>query len=487
MKLRIKQITLLVAGLSASAVSLAAPVTPAQIEAAYSAGTLQQAWISGATAPTYNVYEGWVSGCEVGTNTLFTVNTLSASARADARPGKIGTQMAYACVRAGKVSILYQSNDGGSLNAYTPHTVATKMPRVQFPGTGNTCSTTTVNFVDPTNSANNALVYEGCKRIGTGVPNEGATEATNATTAAALLTDPKGPQIPVGGFSDVEAALFSASIGGGNVSNRGVEADVGVGQVFGVAVTTPLYRALQAQQGLPQDDDLANAPNITSGQYAYLIAQGPSNWGSLLPGNTTNTVNLQRRVPTSGSQSSSNAFFLRNPCNNAVGASLPPKVIADSVPGFTVYEQGSSSTLAANMRTASASTDPTKNFMIGVLSLENLSDANLRYLKLDGVHPEAGDPVDARKTAVNGDYKFHMELKSFVRSDYAGVPPKTAFEQVVVQQITEALANPPAASCAKLPRGLTLNPANGSVCTVGQQVARMTNGGKNCATAIMFE
>ncbi|OYY48187.1 MAG: hypothetical protein B7Y48_10610, partial [Methylophilales bacterium 28-44-11] len=74
--MKMKQIALLVAGLSASAAAFAAPVTVAEIDAARSAGTLQQAWISGASAPTRTVYEGWVGsgtgvGCDSGTNTIF--------------------------------------------------------------------------------------------------------------------------------------------------------------------------------------------------------------------------------------------------------------------------------------------------------------------------------------------------------------------------------------------------------------------------------
>lgn len=490
MELKMKQIALLVSGLSASAVSIAAPITVAQIDSAFSDGTLQQAWISGASAPTYVVYEGWVRGCDANTNTIFVARTISSSNRTPslARPGNLGNHMAYACSRGGKISVLYHSLDGGSLNAYTPHTVATAMPRPKFVGTGNGCDIANpVNFVDESNPANNATVYDKCTLIGTGVPTSGATTETNATTNAALLTDPNGPKWPTGGFSDVEASLFSTSIGGGNVSSRGDEADVGVGQVFGLAVTVPLYRALQAQQGLPLNDDLANAPNVTSGQYTYLItAGGEPNWGSLLPGNNT-TVNVYRRVDTSGSQSSSNAFFLRFPCNSGVAQQLPPRTKADSVPGLNIIEYSSSTNLGIDMNANSASTDATKNFAIGVLSLENRSSVTgLRYVKLDGVHPEAGDPVNARVTAANGDYKFHMELKSFVRGDYAGQLPKTAFEQVVIQEITNALGNPPAASCSIFPRGLTLNPAGSSDCTVGAQIAKMTNFGKNCATAVRF-
>ena len=93
----------------------------------------------------------------------------------------------------------------------------------------------------------------------------GATAASNTTNANAVAADAFAPALPVGGFSDVEAALFSPTIGGGDVSARGVESDANVGQVFGVAVSIPLYRALQAAQGLSDVNattfDPVNAPN----------------------------------------------------------------------------------------------------------------------------------------------------------------------------------------------------------------------------------
>ncbi len=154
--MQLKKIALLVAGLTVSAGALAAPVTVAEIDAARANGTLQQAWISGASAPTKTVYEGWVGsgtgvGCDSGTNTIFSSSTNSA-----VTPGAIGNYSAYACKRAGRVSILYHTLDGGSLNAYTPHTVGTKLARVKFVGTGNGC-TGSLNYVDATNADNNAV------------------------------------------------------------------------------------------------------------------------------------------------------------------------------------------------------------------------------------------------------------------------------------------------------------------------------------------
>lgn len=490
--MKMKQIALLVAGLSVSGMTLAASVTPADIDAARANSTLQQAWITGASAPTQTVYEGWVRGCDAGTNAIFTTSTSTSATR----PGSIGNYSAYACTRSGIVSVLYHTLDGGSLNAYTPHTIGSVLARIKFVGTGSGCSTTPVAYSDTVNPSNNADVYRNCTQIGANLPATGATTATNTTNSAALAADPNAPQVPVGGYSDVEAALFSASIGGGNVSSRGVETDAGVGQVFGVAVSIPLYRALQAAQGLSDVDsntyDPLNAPNINSSQYASIAsASGTTTWDVLLPGNT-NTVKIARRVDTSGTQSSSNAFFLKNPCASGINQSLPVADNTHNQTGYEVVLHSGSGNVKTALTTASNAANAADQFSIGVLSAENnwrvdsASSAGYRYLKVDGVHPEAGDTDRARVTAANGDYKFHMEMKQFVRNDYSGVPAKTAFEGRVLGEITSALSNPPANTCATFPRGLTLNPANGSSCTVGAQVAKVTNLGKNCAAAIQF-
>lgn len=499
--MKMKQIALLVAGLSASAAAFAAPVTADEISSARSAGTLQQAWISGASAPTRSVYEGWVGsgtgvGCDSGTNTIFSSQTGTAAV-----PGSLGNFTAYACKRNGVVSILYHTLDGGSLNAYTPHTVGTKLARVRFPGLGsdgtsNGC-TTSVNYVDPTNAENNAQVWKGCKQVGIAVPATGATPDSNTQNANAVNADPFAPRLPVGGFSDVEAALFPASIGGGDVSARGVEADANVGQVFGVAVSIPLYRAMQAAQGLSDVNsttfDPANAPNLTKTQYVSIISTGGvanGDWTAIL-GNNPGNVRLERRVNTSGSQASSNAFFLANPCATGANAQLIPAANAtDTTANYIVTENSGSGNVKTRISTAStAGAASPDGYAIGVLSLENnwrtdsTGSNGYRFVKIDGVHPEAGDTENARVTATQGQYAFHMELKNFVRSNYAGAPVKTAFENAVVGQITAALANPQAAACAVFPRGLTLNPLAGSACTVGAQVARMTNLGKNCSPA----
>lgn len=514
MKFKLSKIALLVIGLSSSTLLMANElnVTVADIDTALTNQTLQQAWLTGATAPTRTVYEGWVRGCDANTNTIFSTQSATNSVPPSVVPGSIGNYSAYACKRAGIISVLYHTLDGGSLNAYTPHSISTALARVKFVGTGNGCTNlqSPLNYVDPTNSLNNAVIYKGCSQIGVNIPAAGPSISSNATTNLALANDVNAPRWPVGGYSDVEAALFSAAIGGGNVSRVGDESDVGVGQVFTVATSIPLYRAMQVSQGITgltsETQDLPeNAPNITSSQYAALISPGgDANWFPILGDDDPTTINktliVARRVDTSGTQSSSNAFFLRNPCANATSASLPPRTtllntvvtVVGQPDNVTITENSGTGNVKTQLTSASNNGNAALQYAIGVMSAENdwrtdsAANAGYRFLKIDGVHPETGDITNARVTATNGSYKFHMELKQFIRRNYDGQATKTAFENAIITQISDQLRNPPSETCSVFPRGLTLNPANGSSCIIGVQVAKMTNGGNNCATPIQF-
>lgn len=495
--MKLKQIALLLAGLTVSAAAIALPVTIADIETARAAGQLNQAWISGASAPTRTVYEGWVGsgavGCDPNSNSIFTSQGFN-----NVTPGSLGNFLAYACTRASKVSVLYHTIDGGSLNAYAPHTIGTKLARLKYVGsvTGNTCSAP-VNYVDTTNSDNNAAVFKSCALSGSALPSTGATPATNTTNANAVNADVNAPKLPVGGFSDVEAILFDPLIGGGNVTTKGTEGDANVTQVFGVAVSAPLYRALQAVQSLADVNattyDPAFAPNITKAQYVAIALQGgtyQTDWTPIVgaAAGAGKKVILARRVATSGTQASSNTFFLAKPCADGLGASLAPAVSTDSSPTFEVFEGSGTGNVKSRLSIASNSAG-TDNFAIGVMSIENDwrseaasttlgvtfgPSAGYRFVKINGVHPEAGDVVNGRATTISGAYEFAKELKSFTANTATG------FGAVVVDQIVAALSNPPVVSCPVLPRGLALNPSAGSSCGAAQ-VTKATNLGNNCS------
>lgn len=436
----------------------AAAVTAADVAAARSAGTLQETWLSGASAPTLNVFLGYALGCDAGSLAVWT-NNASAG-----RPGSIGDFAAYGCTRGGVVSVMYHTMAGGSFNAYAPHVSGAQLERVRTVDTA-TCTVT------------------GTATVGTlSFPVRAACNRVNPIAAP-----DGGPVKPAGGFSDVEAALW-----GFDVSSAGTESQANVGQVFGVAVSTNLYRALQTAQGLADVDantfDPAKAPNITSAQYTSIIAQGSgyqTDWSPILgAAGVGKKVVLARRVGTSGTQASSNAFFLRAPCSGSpsVGGALVPAGVADSVAGsFEVIENSGTS----DVKVALTNANTAGNFAIGVMSLENdwRAETNnarrqYRFVKVDGVHPEDGDVTFARAKGLSGEYAFHMEMRNFVANT------ADAFGAALIPAITAALGNP--VNCSDVPRGLTLNPLGGSSCATGIEVAKHTRFGNNCQAPQLF-
>ena len=479
--MQVKQLILAVAATLAAGSVIAAPVTPAQIGQARSAGTLQETWISGASAPTFNIFRGFELGCDANSVSLFS----NSSSDTSVRPGSLGNYAAYACTRGGVVSVVYHTVFDGSLNAYAPHVSGTQLQRLRRLENAS-CAVATSAFPGHVN-------YKSCTLVNPAATPDGAIAK------------------PAGGFSDVEASLF-----GLDVAAAGTEVEANVGQTFGVAVSIPLYRALQVAQGIyatvaaANTADAAfspaNAPNISSAQYSSIVARESgyqTDWSPLVgeAQGAGKRVQVERRVASSGTQASSNAHFLKSPCSEGAAANLAPAAATDSTPSFVVTEHSGSGNVKTALTARGNDTNVNNRFAIGVLSMENNwrsetapANAGYRYLKLDGVHPEAGsvdangngtaDGIEfARNTAINGDYGFHIEMRSFVANT------ADAFGAELIPAITSALGNP--ANCSDVPRGLTLNPLGGAACSTGSSselavVAKGTRFGNNCAPQQLF-
>jgi hypothetical protein len=507
--MQVKQIILAVAATLVAGQVLAAPVTKTEIANA-GAANIDQTWITGASAPNFNLYDAYAKGCDVNTVAIFTNATSTATAT-----GTSGNFNAYACRRSNKISILFHTSDGGSFNAYAPHLTGTApdggpMPvalkRIADLGT----IACTPNATEYTPPAAADYVSGGQK-----VP---------VYTSCVTVTPTTAPTLPAGGFSDVEAAMW-----GYDVSGAGTEGDAGVQQAFGVAVTTKLYRALQVAQGIYTTEALANtndasflpanAPNLTSAQYTSIIASNSgyqTDWSPILgTAGVGKNIYVARRVASSGTQAASNAFFLSNPCaSGGPGGSLSPtgQVGAAGSTYFVALNSGSSDVrnmlVAINGGTYAHDLDGPTNpgtatlavnganqgFGIGVLSVENDdNNANWKYVKLDGVHPEgrigtrggvaetAASTTAAtagRATMMEGDYKFVMEMKSFVANT------ADAFGAGLIPVMATQMANP--VDCAATPRGLAITPTAGSACAVGAQVSRGTKGANTCSPMQLF-
>jgi len=323
------------------------------------------------------------------------------------------------------------------------------------------------------------------------------TDYTVSSTTYTSLND-SAPSLPAGGFSDVEAALWGVTYGNA-VATLGTESNTNVLQGFGVVVTTNLYRTLQvAQFGTANASgygtveaaaitdpsfDPANAPNLTSAQYRSIIADlggYQENWNKLL-GDTlgaSKAIYLVKRVATSGTQASSNAHFLGNPCLTGPLLGSVAPATANNGSGFIVSQQSGTSGVKTQLESINAA----GNFGIGVVSLENNPETYMKFVSLDGVHPELNGTIDgsnkARTQMTSGKYTFAMEMKTFIANT------ATADESALITAISATLSDP--ASCSDIGRGMAISTTGSDTCALGTYRSKATKQGNNCAPFQLF-
>jgi hypothetical protein len=199
-------------------------------------------------------------------------------------------------------------------------------------------------------------------------------------------------------------------------------------QGFGVAVNTKLYNALVAQnlrEGIPLG--AGGQPSIRSADYASLISTaGNIKFASDLLNDLadTNLIRVCRRANTSGTQASSNLFFLNNVSGTqGFGGSLNPEAANN---GDTNYSLGSGTQNAKDCLNDVSPVPPVGGeYRIGVVSLENISNnppttpaETWKFVRIDGVSPDytfdaaSGTVVldpKQRQQFASGAYKFAYE------------------------------------------------------------------------------
>lgn len=243
-------------------------------------------------------------------------------------------------------------------------------------------------------------------------------------------------QKSIGGFLDIEPTAFpQAELDAAGVSTASLASKTSAAnfsQVFGVAVSNDLYKALQTAQGItPSGDDRlpANQPSISRAVYAAIAVDAfnsaKQDINALLGvGAAGDLLTLCRRVSTSGTQASSNQFFL-NTFTGSDGANAGAAVPADQATygagsGLTSFEvkEGSGTSNTRDCLNANG-------YAVGVLSLENNPAVatttgelgGYRYVKLGGV---AGyDGVGSTASAKDGSYEFWYQSQKFANNAQA--------------------------------------------------------------------
>jgi hypothetical protein len=503
--MKLKQIALAAAVLAGAPAAFA--LTPAQVD-----GNTVRLWLSGASAPTASVYKGVLTLCRgvqykdalgathlnPGTSDVHLYLESSSSGRL---PGAAGDRMAYTCTvdtaddRAGtlegKKVVVFHTVEGGSFNYVTPHISIAGEVNPNLPGklsrTSNIeglsagCASGAAEnvTVDISGLTNTVGVYRGCA---TTTQNFSAGQALRASVTAA-------PDRPEGGFSDTEYLMNKLNL---DVTTElgaiGSEVSTNIGQVFGAAVSHPLYAQLQKNQALVNTVALdgeacdgvytagACQPNLPASTYTKIAnvntiagVRGSLFGVSAFPG-TSAKLQFHRRAITSGTQSASNLRFLNKPC--ATGepqGAMEPSRVANSTARVAVTENSSTGGVKTGLTNASTAGE----FGLGWVSMENIPVAGTdkwAFVKLDGVAPNA-DAMQ-RQTAMDGNYSAFYELVAFTAA--------TAFSegQDLIKAVNTSLGNPGITNLA----GLFITPVAGVTGTNVGKVSRTA--GNSCSPAV---
>jgi hypothetical protein len=252
-----------------------------------------------------------------------------------------------------------------------------------------------------------------------GLPASAATGVSGAWIATGTNCAVKLPAIAL---QDVLPAEHTTTVTGqaGNANYDAlsvIKAPIATGlQGFGVAVSGSLYTALQTAQGLTATQQ----PSIRRSDYASLSNIGGTikTAADLLRNPAdTGTIEIARRVATSGTQASSEIFFL-----NAKTAGAQTPATAVDFPIASIATNGIGVTEGASTGDAKTRLNGA-GYVIGIMSLENVpaGTETWKWVALDGVSPNyaydlatssvIADPA-LRQNVAAGSYQFAYE--SFV-------------------------------------------------------------------------
>ncbi|MHB1144100.1 MAG: hypothetical protein ACYCZS_04305 [Thiobacillus sp.] len=367
------------------------------------------------------------------------------------------------------------------------------------------------------------------------------------STALNCALDSTTVRIPHAGLTDVDTNVWvgmantgALSIPVTNPATTGTVLNGGfAGQGFGVMVSESLYNAMMAKQvaegRLPVSAGSASCvagnftpgacqPSISKEEYAAIVDGG--NFAYVANGalsGDAGVINLCRRVETSGTQASSNVYFLNNSCGNASptfgfkspktvdfsGGGVNPVAFnsssGDAVTGnyddfggaFGLFE-GSGTGDARNCvirrnggKNPNNVADALGTYAAGWISLENAPAAGWKLVKLDGVSPNAVQVAVANDTDGNADgwMADTNQRTNVVKGYYDAAPelemlwPSTTPYGTFLTSLKNTFANPALVSL----RGVFQ--ANGVFTHAGNEtkVHKGTRNGNFCAPQALAE
>lgn len=350
----------------------------------FNPATIPQVRISGATAQNGGIEAIVRRECQAGTLDSYNVGTLQRVYICNSN-GNFGT--------AGSPIAIHKESSGGSSNGINPVKATTaSLQFINLSAIASGCSAGTtvasVAPIAPDTLGQPAYTSRPC--------------ATSGMTSAAI------PDI---GFSDVDPALFGMDGSGLNLFSPNQ-------LIFGVAVTKTLRDALQTAQGLAPVGDAGPAPSLDEGQIAAIFngtitapAQISAADATTAVGTNTSdrtTLFVCRRGTSSGTQATTDAYFLQNRITNAAN-STPAFLAAQATVGGINYG-GTSGTTVSNGNVGSNTAGPVFPVVLGsakipvfagksnddVVNCLNRHDAGNRYAValLTSEYNQAASPVN---------------------------------------------------------------------------------------------
>ena len=401
----------LIKGLAATAaVAVAAPALAIDSSTVPAANQL---FISGATATNAALYELSIlasgGACEPGTADVY-VDTAGPEATDADDQFMVACTGATGSTLAGDAILYAKESNGGSNN-----------------GTRNVARSQALDFLNP--------AAPSCDATTIAVAASGALQAYTLHINCTGLIN----VVPDAGIADVEAALFTTT----TAADIAALSPSPLFQIlFAPAVSLNLYRAMQLSQGLTQDDDPSNVPNITRGQLEAIFAGVIGDWtafknedgttfaqGATAPsgfGGAVTNIFVCRRGEDSGTQASFTSFVLNERCNASVPSFVNPTTISclaggcDYVEGTFGFDFVFAGDGSSDVRECLDAKDDLGVYGIGVLSTNtsvNNADREIRFVGVDGASPTLS-------SVANGGYHFVTENVLNVRS--AGAPAGVA-------------------------------------------------------------
>lgn len=324
---------------------------------------------------------------------------------------------------------------------------------------------------------------------------------TNANIAGRVsFTGSTNAQIPDLALSDVEVDIWRArgnkvgavaGVGGTALATSGYTHSTTFAlQAFGVGVSPLLYAAMQTDQGMTAGCGTAACqPSISKAQYASLVQTSGqiAVWKKLLPNTplanlpTGATLKIAARADTSGTQASSDIYFLNNPCQTGSSTSaLNPASALTTTDDTNANEVANYPSTSVEVVRLSSSSDVRSalgsGYAIGVVSLENAEPTTAstwRYVKVDGMSPNYfNNALDStqKKTTKYGQYTFAYPM-ALVKRD-ASTNNSSTFANYIVTSLGDG-------SIVETSKGLLADPgALGTFNTNG--TTRYTRGSKSC-------